>query len=179
MQDPSHVCELHHSSQPCWILNPLSEARDPTWVLRDTSWVHYRWGTMGTPVNTFICSIYLPGSFWRMYYVSLFWKLLVLSRNISFNICQCCYVCSLMWVSCFLLFQCNFDSTSDADGKIFKCYTRNGAENFSPIADLWFHSCFPQGCLVLTFLGCSSKEFVQTCISQACVERCLLFFFFF
>ena len=25
---PSHVCDLHHSSQQCWILNPLSEARD-------------------------------------------------------------------------------------------------------------------------------------------------------
>ena len=27
-QDPSHVCKLHHSSWQCWILNPLSEARD-------------------------------------------------------------------------------------------------------------------------------------------------------
>ena len=28
--DPRHVCDLHHSSQQCWILNPLSEARDQT-----------------------------------------------------------------------------------------------------------------------------------------------------
>ena len=28
MQDPSHVCDLHHSSQQCQILNPLSKARD-------------------------------------------------------------------------------------------------------------------------------------------------------
>ena len=28
MQDPSHVCNLHHSSRQCGILNPLSEARD-------------------------------------------------------------------------------------------------------------------------------------------------------
>ena len=27
-QDPSCVFHLHHSSQQCWILNPLSEARD-------------------------------------------------------------------------------------------------------------------------------------------------------
>ena len=27
MQDPSHICDLHHSSRQCWILNPLSEAR--------------------------------------------------------------------------------------------------------------------------------------------------------
>ena len=29
-QDPIHVCNLHHSSQQRWILNPLSEARDWT-----------------------------------------------------------------------------------------------------------------------------------------------------
>ena len=28
MWDPSHVCDLCHSSQQCWILKPLSEARD-------------------------------------------------------------------------------------------------------------------------------------------------------
>ena len=33
-QDPNHLCNLHHS---CWILNPLSEARDPTHILMDTS----------------------------------------------------------------------------------------------------------------------------------------------
>ena len=27
-QDPSHVCDLYHSSEQCWILNPLSKARD-------------------------------------------------------------------------------------------------------------------------------------------------------
>ena len=27
-QDLSHVCNLHHSSWQCWILNLLSEARD-------------------------------------------------------------------------------------------------------------------------------------------------------
>ena len=37
--DPSHICGLHHSSQQCWILNPLIEARDLTHVLVDTSWV--------------------------------------------------------------------------------------------------------------------------------------------
>ena len=30
MQDPSCACNLHHSSQQCQILNPLSKARDPT-----------------------------------------------------------------------------------------------------------------------------------------------------
>ena len=35
MQDPSHVCNLHHSSQQCWILNPLSEAG----IEPITSWI--------------------------------------------------------------------------------------------------------------------------------------------
>ena len=35
-QDLSLVCDLHHSSQQCWILNPLSKARDRTFILMDT-----------------------------------------------------------------------------------------------------------------------------------------------
>ena len=41
MLDPSHVCDLHHSSRQHWILNPLSEAGDQTCVLMDTSWLCY------------------------------------------------------------------------------------------------------------------------------------------
>ena len=37
-QDPSHACDLHHSSQQCRILNPKSGARDRTCIL-DTSQV--------------------------------------------------------------------------------------------------------------------------------------------
>ena len=39
MPDLSCVCNLHHNSQQHWILNPLSEARDGTRILMDTSWV--------------------------------------------------------------------------------------------------------------------------------------------
>ena len=39
--NPSHVCDLHHSSQQPWILNPLSKARDQTRILMDTSQVRY------------------------------------------------------------------------------------------------------------------------------------------
>ena len=38
-QDPSHVCNLHHSSQQRQILNSLSEARDQTRILIDIGWV--------------------------------------------------------------------------------------------------------------------------------------------
>ena len=40
MPDPSHICDLHHSSWQCWILNPVGEAKDQTHILVDTSWVH-------------------------------------------------------------------------------------------------------------------------------------------
>ena len=40
-QDLSQVCDLYHSSQQQWILNPLSEARDQTRIRMDTSWVHF------------------------------------------------------------------------------------------------------------------------------------------
>ena len=39
MPDPSCICDLHHSSWQCQILNPLSEARDQTQNLMDTSQV--------------------------------------------------------------------------------------------------------------------------------------------
>ena len=37
MPDRSRICDLHRSSRQCRILNPLSEGRDPTCVLMDTS----------------------------------------------------------------------------------------------------------------------------------------------
>ena len=40
MPDPSRVCDLHHSSRQCQILNPMSEARDQTHILMDSCQVH-------------------------------------------------------------------------------------------------------------------------------------------
>ena len=40
-QDPSCVCNPHHSLWQHWIFNPLSSARDQTRVLMDASWVLY------------------------------------------------------------------------------------------------------------------------------------------
>ena len=48
-RDPSCICDLHHSSQQCWILNPLSEARDPTCNLMVLSQIHFHCATTGTP----------------------------------------------------------------------------------------------------------------------------------
>ena len=49
-QDLSRVCNLHHSSWQHQTLNPLSEARDWTHILMDTSWVCYHWATTGTAI---------------------------------------------------------------------------------------------------------------------------------
>ena len=38
-------CNLHHSSQQCWNLNPLSKVWDQSRILMDTSQVHYLWAT--------------------------------------------------------------------------------------------------------------------------------------
>ena len=40
-QDLNCVFDLHHSSLQCWILNLLSKVRDRTYLLTNTSQVHY------------------------------------------------------------------------------------------------------------------------------------------
>ena len=37
--DLSCICDLRHSLWQCWILNPLSKARDLTHIFSDTRWV--------------------------------------------------------------------------------------------------------------------------------------------
>ena len=48
-RDPSHVCDLHHSSWQRWILNLLSEARNGTRNLMVPSWMCFHCATSGTP----------------------------------------------------------------------------------------------------------------------------------
>ena len=45
--DLSCICDLHHSSWQCRILNPLSEARN--WVFMDASQIRFHWAMTGTP----------------------------------------------------------------------------------------------------------------------------------
>ena len=54
MPDPSHICDLHHSSWPCWIPDPLSVARDRTCILMDAGRICFRCATMGSPRNMHI-----------------------------------------------------------------------------------------------------------------------------
>ena len=58
--DPIRLCNLYHSSWQCWILYPLSKARDWTRVLLETSRVCYHWAMMGTPR----VRAYLERSWW-------------------------------------------------------------------------------------------------------------------
>ena len=50
MPDPSRICDLHHSSWQHWIPNPLSEIRDRTHILMDSSQIRFPCATMGTPI---------------------------------------------------------------------------------------------------------------------------------
>ena len=58
MQDPSHVCDLHSSSQQYQILNPRSEARDRTRNLMVPSQICFHYATTGTPPISYHNSVY-------------------------------------------------------------------------------------------------------------------------
>ena len=55
--DPSCVCNLHHSSWQCWILDPRSEAKDWTRIHVDPSRVCFCCASLGTPRGFFTCLI--------------------------------------------------------------------------------------------------------------------------
>ena len=61
MWDMSCVCNLHHSSWPCWILNPLSEARDRTCIFMDTSQVLNRLSHNGNSRKEIASAAHLQG----------------------------------------------------------------------------------------------------------------------
>ena len=46
--NPSCICDLHHSSRQHRIPDPVSEARDRTRILLDTSRIHFHCATTGT-----------------------------------------------------------------------------------------------------------------------------------
>ena len=56
------AASLHPSSWQCRILNPLSEARDGTWIPMDASQIHFCRATSGTPLFCFL-GPYPYGSF--------------------------------------------------------------------------------------------------------------------
>ena len=62
-RDPSCICDLHHSSRQCRILNSLSKARDRTRNLRAPSRIRFCCTTTGTPKTHFLTSLFLPACF--------------------------------------------------------------------------------------------------------------------
>ena len=59
-RDLSCVYDLHHSSQQCWTLKPLNEARDRTCTLMVPGRIRYHWATIGTPKYNYFSKIALP-----------------------------------------------------------------------------------------------------------------------
>ena len=57
-QDPSRICDLCYSLRQCWILNPLSEARDPA-PSRDSARCLTHWATMEILPSLFLMTAFL------------------------------------------------------------------------------------------------------------------------
>ena len=53
--DPSRICNLHHRSWQCLILNPLRKARDQTRNLIIPSWICFCCAMTGTPILADFC----------------------------------------------------------------------------------------------------------------------------
>ena len=64
MRDPSCVCNLQHSSCQHQIPKPLSEARDQTCILTDPSWILFCCATKGTPIFSFLESVFKAEEFY-------------------------------------------------------------------------------------------------------------------
>ena len=65
IQDLSCICDLQHRSWQCQILYPLREARDWTYILKDTGQFHYHWATMETSIVNYFYFYLQQLFFWR------------------------------------------------------------------------------------------------------------------
>ena len=69
MPDPSHILDLPCSLQQCWILNPLSEARDQTLIFMDPSQIlnllSHNWNSLDPALLSY-------KSIWRYRFISKF-----------------------------------------------------------------------------------------------------------
>ena len=71
MPDPSCVCDLYHSSWQYRLLNPLSEAKDQTWVLMDASQILFCGATMGIPLIAVLICVSLMTNEVKFLFMSL------------------------------------------------------------------------------------------------------------
>ena len=101
-RDPSLICDLHHSSQQCWIPNTLREARDQTHVLMDTSQIHFCCTTTETPV--FYCfDIVIIGIVFLTFFQIVHYSCIESQRSFVFWFCImqhywiCLVVFTIVW----------------------------------------------------------------------------------
>ena len=72
-RDPSHICDLHHSSWQCQILKPLSNARGRTHILMDTSRICFCCATSGTPAVGFLTQCATAGTWIQGFLTRIRW----------------------------------------------------------------------------------------------------------
>jgi len=59
IKDPSHISNLHHNSWQCQIFNPLSEARDQTYIFTDTGLIRFHCTITETPTFLVLLMLYV------------------------------------------------------------------------------------------------------------------------
>ena len=84
MPNPSHIWDLGCSLRQCQILNPLSEARDWTCILVDTSWVLNLLNLLSHNRNSWVCVINL---YWASILAKSSTPLTIKSIWLNFNKC--------------------------------------------------------------------------------------------
>ena len=86
-QDPSCICDLHHSSRQSRILNPLRKARDRTRNLMVPVQILFCCATRGTPYK-FIFLITYPTipNLYHLLHIKLLFKLILLESGFSLQI---------------------------------------------------------------------------------------------
>ena len=136
--DVSRICDLHHGSWQCQILNPLSKARDQTCILMNTSWACYCWATKGTsqshPVQRSVVTC------WVKLFNQLHWKH---HHCVSvWNVIQTCFVLpgsTFRGFSAIML--CSLMHIFSTGNLFLKKYPHNVCISFfSPSSMLWIYS---------------------------------------
>ena len=93
MSDLSCVCDLHHSSWQCWILTPLSEARNGTCILMDDSQIYFCCARTGTPHVGFSLGVWFFSTYPRRHKSSCMVKMqsikIIQESSTSVNIPTC------------------------------------------------------------------------------------------
>ena len=92
-QDPSCICNLHHSSRQHWILDPLSEARDQTLNLMVPSWICFCYATVGTPKKIFLnnhLGVLMVPLWKRIRLRTMRWRVWSLASLSGLRILRCC-----------------------------------------------------------------------------------------